>query len=251
MILTSAGLSDRGSVRSENQDRLLHDDALGLYVVCDGLGGRRRGNVAAELAVETIHQYVESSRDAREVTWPYGYNLQMSFAANRISTAARLANRQVWKRSEESLEFLGMGTTIAAVLLEPELAAIANVGDTRVYLLRDGELSQISVDDAAAPSRPAVDSPVRGGAAASVHSILTRVAGSHENVEVHLVERPVTTGDLILLATDGLHGVVPAERILASLEDAGSLEDGAAALIAAAKEAGGPDNVSVVLVRCG
>src|ERR1039457_1574204 len=112
MGLTSQGLTDSGCVRSENQDRILFDDTLGLYVVCDGMGGRRRGDLAAELATDSIRQYVESSRDPKEVTWPYGYSLQMSFAANRLLTAAKLANRQVWRRSEEAIEYLGMGTTI-------------------------------------------------------------------------------------------------------------------------------------------
>jgi protein phosphatase len=249
MNVTSAGLSDRGCVRSVNQDRILCDDALALYVVCDGLGGRRRGDVAAELALNTLRQYVECSRDSRDVTWPYGYNLQMSFAANRVSTAAKLANRQVWKRSEESLEFLGMGTTIAAALLEPGLAAIANVGDTRIYLICDGSMEQISVDDSVVHQRPSPQDAAAAGAAGGIRSVLTRAAGSHEDVDVHLSEHAVKPGDLVLLASDGLHGVIGDDRIAALLAAAASPQEGVAALISAAKEAGGPDNISAVLVR--
>jgi protein phosphatase len=238
MVLTSHGLTDPGCVRSENQDRILFDDDLGLYVVCDGLGGRRRGDVAAELATETIRQYVECSRDPKEVTWPYGYNLRMSLAANRLSTAARLANRQVWRRSEEALEYLGMGTTISAVLLEPRSAAIANIGDTRVYLLRHGILEQLSVDDTVAgPSVPAS----RG--------VLTSAAGSRENADVHLKECALENGDIMLLASDGLHGIVPDDRITAVMSAAASINEGAADLIAAAREAGAPDNVSAVVFQ--
>jgi serine/threonine protein phosphatase PrpC len=104
MPLLSQGVTDAGSVRTHNEDRILLNDDLGLYVVCDGIGGRRKGELAAEIASSAIAHYVESSRNPMEVTWPYGFNLQLSLAANRLLTAAKLANRQVWRRSEESLE---------------------------------------------------------------------------------------------------------------------------------------------------
>lgn len=132
MIPTSAGVTDAGCSRSENQDRILFDDHLGLYAVCDGLGGRRRGDVAAQLAIDAIRQSIESSRDPEEITWPYGYHPAMSFGANRLATAARLANRQVWRKSEESIAFLGMGTTISAVLVADGAAVVTNIGDSRV-----------------------------------------------------------------------------------------------------------------------
>ena len=250
MILTSQGLTDPGSVRSANQDRILCDDDLGLYVVCDGLGGRRRGDVAAELATETIRQYVECSRDPKEVTWPYGFNLHMSLAANRLSTAARLANRKVWRRSEESIEYLGMGTTISAVLLDARSAAVANVGDTRVYLFRGGRLEQLSIDDTAVGGHVPPGGLTLGEISqSSVRSVLTQAAGSREDAEVHLKECPLEDGDIMLLCSDGLHGIVPEERISAILSSAESLADRAAALLAAAREAGAPDNVSVVVFQ--
>lgn len=250
MVVTSQGLTDPGRVRSANQDRILVDDDLGLYVVCDGLGGRRRGDVAAELATETVRQYVECSRDPKEVTWPYGFNLRMSLAANRLSTAARLANRKVWRRSEESLEYLGMGTTIGAVLLDSRSAAVANVGDTRVYLLRGGRLEQLSIDDTAAGANvPPSGLSLGDLGQPAVRSVLTHAAGSREDTEVHLKECPLETGDIMLLASDGLHGIVSDDRIRAILSSAESMADHAAALLAAARDAGAPDNVSVVLFQ--
>lgn len=250
MIVTSQGLSDPGCIRSENQDRILCDDQLGLYIVCDGLGGRRRGDIAAQLATDTIHQYVECSRDPKEVTWPYGFNLRMSLAANRLSTAARMANRQVWRRSEESLECLGMGTTIGAVLLDSRTAAIANIGDTRVYLLRGDVLEQLSVDDTAVgTSVPSPEFSFGESGQPAVRSVLTHAAGSREDAEVHLKECPLEAGDIMLLCSDGLHGLVSDERIRAILTSAASVNAGAAALMAAAREAGAPDNVSVVVAQ--
>src|SRR5580700_11667055 len=208
MIPISAGITDPGS-RSANQDKISFDDELGLYVVCDGLGGRRRGDVAAELAANSIRQYIESSRDPKEVTWPYGYNLAMSFGANRLVTAAKLANRQVWRRSEESLEFLGMGTTICAVLLDDGTAVVANIGDSRVYLFRDGRLEQLSIDDTAAGTyMPTRDISLQALHFPAIRSVLTRAAGSHEDAEVHLKECGLQIGDRLLLCSDGLHSCV-------------------------------------------
>ena len=252
MRLSSQGLTDPGCVRTENQDRIIFDDALGLYLVCDGLGGRRRGDVAAELAGNAIRQYVESSQDPMDVTWPYGYNIQISFAANRITTAAKLANRQVWRRSEESLEYLGMGTTISAVLVESGRAAIANIGDSRVYLLRDGHLEQLSVDDTVGYANQWTrEIPIDSSRHPIIRNILTHAAGSQENAEVHLKEQPMSDGDLFLVCSDGLHGCVSDDRMAAILAATQNPHDGAAALLSAARSAGAPDNVSVVVFQYG
>jgi PPM family protein phosphatase len=249
MGLTSQGLTDPGCVRPENQDRILFDDALGLYVVCDGMGGRRRGDFAAELATDSIRQYVESSRDPKEVTWPYGYNLQMSFAANRLLTAAKLANRQVWRRSEEAIEYLGMGTTITAVLFDNGSAAIVNIGDSRVYLWRAATLEQLSVDDTVGGPGPTGAFSMEMVRQPMLRSVLTRAAGSQENADVHLKECKLEAGDVLLLSSDGLHGIVPDDRIGSILAAAESVNAAAAALIAAARDAGAPDNVSAVVVE--
>jgi protein phosphatase len=231
MRLLSHGVSDIGCVRSENQDRILFDDALGLYVVCDGVGGRRRGDLAAEIAIQTIREFIESSTDPMEVTWPYGYNQQMSFAGNRILTAVKMANRQVWRRAEDSLQCLGMGATVAAVLVDGTLAVVANIGDSRVYLFRGPAFEQLSVDDTASMYLPNAS-----GRTEVERSVLTRAAGSEQNAEVHLKEMEVAAGDLLLLCSDGLYGSGPT-----------AAQTGA--LIAAARSGGAPDNVSAVLLR--
>lgn len=250
MVLISAGLTNPGCVRTVNEDRILFDDDLGLYVVCDGLGGRRRGEVAAELATSTIRQYVESSRDPKEVTWPYGYNFQLSYASNRLLTAARLANRQVWRRSEESLEYLGMGTTISAVLVDSEAAAITNIGDSRVYFFRNGRLEQLSVDDTfSGTNMPTREVALEAANYPAIRNVLTRAAGSQENAEVHLKECPLQAGDWLMLCSDGLYGSVSDVQMSAILAAAENPRAGATALLQAAQAAGAPDNVSVVVLQ--
>lgn len=250
MILTSKGTTDAGCVRQENQDRIICDDSLGLYAVCDGLGGRRRGDVAAEIAVSAIRQYVESSGDPLDVTWPFGYNLQLSFAANRILTATKLANRQIWRKSEESLALLGMGTTICAVLMDAHSAAVANIGDSRVYLFRNGVLEQLTIDDTISGGASLTRETMIGVAPSMIRSILTRSAGSEEVADAHLRECNLENGDVFLLCSDGLHGCVSDDRIAALLAAAQpSVVEAAGPLIEEARAAGGPDNVSAVVIQ--
>jgi protein phosphatase len=250
MGLVSQGATDAGLVRTQNEDKIAFDDALGLYVVCDGIGGRRRGEVAAEIAKTSIVQYVESSRNPMEVTWPYGYNLQLTLTGNRMLTAAKVANRQVWRRSEESLEFLGMGTTVSAILIDRSEAAVVNVGDSRAYLLRKGELNQLTIDDTIAgtyfSTREFTPDDLRYP---QLRNVLTSALGSQENVEVHLKEFHLEDGDRILLCSDGLHGCVPQERIRSSIDSEVQPETAVSELFAAAREAGAPDNISAVLVE--
>ncbi len=146
-MIASCGLTDMGCARPENEDRVLVDPGLSLYALADGMGGHSHGEVAAEMALDVIRQYIESSRNRDEVTWPFGYDANLSVDQNRLVTAILLANRRVWKRSEEAPEYAGMGTTIVAALLNGSQAAIASVGDSRLYLFRSGALQPLTIDD--------------------------------------------------------------------------------------------------------
>ena len=246
MPLKSHGLSDKGCVRTENEDRISADDSLGLYIVCDGLGGRRAGEIAAQLATDAIRQYVEASHNRMDISWPFGFNMAISLGANRLLTATRLANRQVWRRSEESLEHLGMATTITALLVQGPSAVVVNVGDTRAYLLRDGALTQLTVDDTATPTLPpgialSQQSLIRG--------VLTNAAGSREDATVHVREQTLADGDRILLCSDGLYNCIDEPGIVSILESATDLQAPVDALINEAKSAGAPDNVSAILIE--
>jgi serine/threonine protein phosphatase PrpC len=250
MSLAYHGVCDLGSVRTQNEDRVLLDESLGLFAVCDGMGGHQHGEVAAELAIAAMRYYIEASRDRLDVTWPFGYDFRLSVDANRLVTSFRLANRQVWRRAEETLEYAGMGTTVAAVLLNGSSLVAANIGDSRIYRLRAGELTQLSVDDTIintmsqrgllnpsdAPQHP-------------LRNILTQAAGSQESIEVHVREEAQKEGDVILLSSDGLHGVVGDAAIRSVLNSGASTQQCARDLLEAARSGGAPDNVSVVVLR--
>jgi serine/threonine protein phosphatase PrpC len=248
-MIESSSLSDTGCVRRDNQDRVLTDHSLGLFIVADGMGGHKHGEKAAELAIETMKYYMESSRERFDVTWPFGYNFELSIDANRLSTGIQLANRHVWNYAEQSHEFAGMGTTVAAVLLNGQTSVVGNVGDSRVYLFRRGELQQITHDDsllnAAAPpgsmsEKEFANSPMR--------NILTQAAGAERPLDVHISEIQLENEDLLILSSDGLHAVIGAAAILSIVGSGGTVEEMTERLVAAARVNGAPDNVSCVLV---
>ena len=250
MKIEAHGVSDTGCIRQENEDRILVDPALGLFMVCDGMGGHRQGGLAAELAIEAVRYYVEASRDGHDVTWPFGYNFDMSMNSNRLMTATRLANRQIWRRAEQDLQCAGMGTTIVAVLLDGDRLVMANVGDSRMYRLRKGVFEQFSTDDSM------VGNMLRKGLLTveearkhPMKNILTQAAGSQESIEAHLLDDTMLPGDVLLMCTDGVHGVVPDAALQSLLERNHGLEQATAAIVEAARGAGGPDNLSVLLLR--
>jgi protein phosphatase len=241
----SYSLSDVGCVRQENQDRVLADNSLGLFIVADGMGGHKHGEKAAELAVDTMKYYVDSSRDRFDVTWPFGYNFDLSLDANRLCTSMQLANRHVWNYAEQSSQFSGMGTTIAAVLFSGENAIVGNVGDSRVYLFRNGELQQITLDDSflaavAAQGADLANNPMR--------NVLTQAAGAERPLDVHIAEIRLESKDLMLITSDGLHAVIGDAAIRSIVGSGGSVEELAERLISASRVNGAPDNTSCVLI---
>lgn len=147
MRVRAYGLTDVGCQRTVNQDVVMIDEDLSVFVVADGMGGHRHGEVAAELVCKTIKYYLECSQDRSDVSWPFGYNFELSLDGNRLVTAIQLANRHVWRRADQDPECAGMGSTIAAVLMDNSSAVVANVGDSRVYLYRGRTLEQLTEDD--------------------------------------------------------------------------------------------------------
>jgi serine/threonine protein phosphatase PrpC len=243
-MIQSHGVSDVGCVRTKNEDRIFLDESLGFFIVADGMGGHSHGEMAAELAISTMSHYIESSSDRLEVTWPFGYNFELSVDANRIATAIQLANRQVWKQAEQAPEYAGMGTTIAAVIVNGSNVTVGNVGDTRVYLWRDGSLRQLTIDDTWLNAI----SGKAGPQLAMPRNLLTQAAGSKDLVDVHTSDAEIRAGDVVILCSDGLHSLVPDSEIVKSLSEGRSLSATATDLLRTAKTAGGGDNISIILI---
>ena len=249
--LSSAVLSDPGLRREENEDAFCIRPDLGLYLVADGMGGHAAGEVASKLAVETIETFVRDTQHADvNTTWPFPYDPQLSLDGNRLKAAFRLANRRIAAAMEGNETLRGMATTAVAVLAGKHAPVVAHVGDSRIYLWREGALNQVTEDHSW------VSEQVRAGVLSETdarrhpwRNVVTRALSGGDDPEVDVADMDLQSGDRLILCSDGLSGVVPPElfgQILKSSED---LEETCRALVDAANSAGGPDNITVAMLK--
>jgi len=246
----SSGRSDPGRVRSGNEDSFVADPSLSLFAVADGMGGHSGGEIASQLAVETLVSFIRTSRHDPGITWPYGFNTRLSFEGNQLQSGVQLAHQQIRYHAQRRPECSGMGSTLVAVLLDGIRAVFANVGDSRLYLWRRGVLRQLSEDDSWAASMLRAGASRESVERHEMRHVLTRALGSTPELDLSIGQVELEAGDVLLMCSDGLHGPLGDDGIARVLHAAGDdLDRVAEALIAAANDAGGPDNVTAVLVR--
>ncbi len=251
MTVSSAVASHPGLRREENEDAYCVRKELGLFMVADGMGGHAAGEIASKMAVEVIEAFINDTRDADvNTTWPFPYDTTLTLEGNRLKAAFRLANRRLASAMESNDNLRGMATTAAAVLLGKGSPVVAHVGDSRVYLWREGLLHQITQDHSW------VSEQVRAGILSENdarrhpwRNVVTRALAGGDDPQVDVAEIDVKTGDRLLLCSDGLSGVVPPERLEELAGQTKSLEEMCQALIDAANEAGGPDNITVAMLK--
>ena len=251
MKLTAYGVTHPGRVRPNNEDALLWDVPGGLFVVADGMGGHQAGEVASKMAVETVQNFLESSKGDHDLTWPFGFDPALSMNANRLVTAVRLANRKVYQAGEDKPDLAGMGTTIVIALVDGSVLTFCGVGDSRIYVLSGNALQQITHDDSWVATVLARD-PEFDRAQLAHHPmrhVLTNVLGAREDTEVEVGERPLTSGEQLLLCSDGLYGGLDDASLQILLAGPGGLEELGERLVATSLERGGTDNITAVLVR--
>src|SRR5262245_10902852 len=181
------------------------------------MGGHNAGEVASRLAVETLTAFIQRSDVDTDFSWPYGLDKTLSFDGNRLRTGISLANRRVFRAAESSDDYGGMGTTIVGLLVNGSKIAVGHVGDSRLYLLSDTHLEQLTYDDSWAATILAQDPSIDPAEIAHhpMRNVLTNVLGARDQVDVHMSERTITPGDRLLLCTDGLHGVLDSDAIKA------------------------------------
>ena len=234
-MLEAFGISDPGCVRNNNEDCYLLSPHTGLYVVADGMGGAQAGEHASKLAVDTLADVIGKAEQG---------------GAEMLTGAFREANNRVMSAAATDASLEGMGTTLVAALESGSEILIASVGDSRAYVYQGGELIVITEDQTwvhEVGRRLGIDElslrthPMR--------HVLTMAIGVSPELRVHSYALTPHPGDQILLSSDGLHGVVDASVIAGALEGNGDLESKCRRLIEAARQAGGPDNITVVLLR--
>ena len=257
LLIESAGLSDVGLRRKSNEDSFAISDDQTLLILADGMGGHAAGEVASRLAVESIERHISGSDPRKEPTVPASFRSPsgdeagLPPPARRVLNAIRLANQEIVRSVRKDSSMRGMGTTVVIALIHGSRAFIGSVGDSRAYLVRDGNLRQLTSD------HTLVNEQVRAGALSTqearrhpARNILTRAVGSQEDVEPDLVEQDLRPGDMLLLCSDGLTTMVEDADILKTvLAHADDPQTACRALIDLANERGGDDNVTVVLAR--
>lgn len=235
---------DTGRARSNNEDTVLVDESLALAVLADGMGGYQAGEVASELAATTLRD--EVSR------WLADANVPADAADTRdcLGKSAQEANRRVFEAAQSRAEWAGMGTTLVVALVRDGVLWVGHIGDSRAYRLRGDRLEQISRDHSLLQEQIDAGLLTEEEAARSVHrNLVTRAVGVEPEVELEVNEHDLKAGDVLMLCSDGLSDMLPDAGIAAVMRDTDGLESMGRALVQAANDAGGRDNISVILVR--
>jgi protein phosphatase len=252
MELEVYGITDVGLEREHNEDAYLLMPEADLCLVADGMGGHRAGDVASGLAVATIAEFFRAS-ESGDSTWPYRFDPTITFEENRLLTAIQLANASILRQARSQSQQQGMGTTIVAMIASRSKSRlfIAHVGDSRCYRIRNQSIEQLTVDHSLyneyAQSMPELGEE---RLAALPRNVITRALGMQEEVRVDLKQVEAQVGDIYLLCSDGLSTMVPDNRILSAVgENGGDPERSLKALVTSALEAGGEDNVTIVMAQ--
>lgn len=240
MVFDVWGQTDVGLKRDINQDSILVDAKHALFVVADGMGGHRGGEVASALAIETVHEIFEDQLSKGQIVSP----------RDIIKNAYYEATRKIFlKSTRENPELLGMGTTMVLAVCVGNKLYFGNVGDSRAYMYKDNNLWQVTEDHSLVNEqiRAGILDPASGDLLAS-RNVITRSVGFEENVVVDIVEREVMAGELYLLCSDGLSSLVSNEKI-AEICKENSIQTIVQNCIEEAKKSGGDDNISVIAFR--
>lgn len=244
-MIEAWGITDKGAVRAENQDCYylkLHGDDLVAAIVCDGMGGHRAGNVASALAVEVASAYLESLTDTELAEVP----------GEHLTRALNLANDAVFRKSNQEMDYAGMGTTMVSIIVAGPAVHILNIGDSRAYRISAGGIEKVTQDHSV------VEDMVRRGELtpdeARVHpqkNLITRALGGQAKAVADLYEVQWTSGDYFLLCSDGLSNSLTDQEILYEVLHGGTRETCCQRLLDQSLTRGATDNVTAVLIYMG
>lgn len=251
MKLIASGQTNVGRKRAHNEDNLLLVEAENLFVVADGMGGHASGEVASQIAVESVGDFFRRTSENDEVTWPYKEEKGLRYEENRLVTAIKLANQRVFETASSDKALKGMGTTIVSALFTDGTAYMGHVGDSRAYRIREGAIEQITEDHSLLNDYIKANKLTPEEIEAFPHkNVIVRALGMRDTVRVDISRLNPQNGDVFLLCSDGLSGMVKDPDMLSIVEAAnGDLDAAATALIASANENGGIDNSTVILIK--
>ena len=247
--ISTGGATHVGMVRTNNEDCYRIVPALSLYVLADGMGGEAHGEIASALAVETVVKHCIEGQENPASPLLGEPKPGLNPRSQRLLSAIHLANQKVFQSAEEHPEQEGMGATLTAAWIDDMQLSVGHVGDSRLYLLRTGQLQQLTSDHSL------VAEQVRRGILtaneaeqSNLQSVLLRALGTQPEVEVDIEQVPLFPGDVLLLCSDGLTRMVTEPEIAGTLQAEPDPQRAAEKLIEHANEGGGIDNVSVIVV---
>jgi serine/threonine protein phosphatase PrpC len=251
MRALAAGLSDVGLQREHNEDSFVVLKEYDLFVVADGMGGHRAGDVASRIATETISEFFRSTAN-EDVTWPFHFDTNLSEEENRLLTGIRVANRQIFERSTRSREYHGMGTTVVGAMFSAQKGRmyIGHVGDSRCYRVRNGHIQLLTRDHSLINDYLLAMPDLTDEQKSELpKNVITRALGMQDHVVVDLQHDDPRPGDVYILCSDGLSGMVSDNDIEQIVTVAPDIREACRKLIQRANERGGEDNITAVLIQ--
>lgn len=243
--------TDVGCVRELNEDNLRVIPEMSLFILSDGIGGAAHGEVASELAVTTIEEHCRKAANDPSLPYEGDFRPDLTERTNRLASALRLANHAIYQAASNDPNMRGMGATIVAIWLDGEGLSLAHVGDSRAYRLRQNTMEQLTRDHSlvAEQVRLGILTPEQAEHS-EYQTMLIRALGAADTVEVDVDEHVMVDGDAYLLCSDGLSRMIPDDKIAETVLSTKKAQKATDQLIELAKEAGGLDNVTAILVRC-
>jgi serine/threonine protein phosphatase PrpC len=253
LTVEAVGYTHPGRQRPDNEDAFIIATEERLFAVADGIGGRNAGEVAAHLALEELLAFYRHKRAHPRAAWPFAIDRRASFGANLLRVGVQVANQKLLQAAAGDPALHRMGATLGVLAVGETQLVAAHVGDVRLYRLRAGTLGRLTRDHSILEEMLAVrpDLSPREMAAIAPRNVVTRALGSKEELEPTVYVNSFLPDDLYLICSDGVWGSVEDDRIAAILTGTRDLELACQGLLDAANDAGGPDNLTAVLVRIG
>jgi PPM family protein phosphatase len=250
MRVRFAGETDVGMKRTHNEDNLYLPDEERLIMVADGMGGHAAGDLASKLAVETVSSFFHSTAEDARITWPFMIDRENRFDENRLVTGIKLANLKIFEMAQRDTRSRGMGTTLVTCLFCDDMVMVAHVGDSRVYVVRDGKVRQLTEDHSLLNDYIKMKRIAPEDVDRFPHkNVIVRALGMKETVAVDMLREEPRIGDIYLLCSDGLSGMVDDNDLARVVSTEKDLDRCCEKLVEMANAAGGVDNITVALAR--
>ncbi|MGD9056440.1 MAG: protein phosphatase 2C domain-containing protein [Desulfobacterales bacterium] len=246
--IESSGITDIGRRRELNEDSLFYNDGMGLYVVADGMGGHNAGEVASQLVVDTIRDYLNQNSDPDPVQDPIKADGKLSKDARRLLSGIHLSNHVVHQAALQNEDYKGMGSTVSVVYLTDRTFIVANVGDSLVYLIRDGKIKLLSIPHTLVAEQAELDPENAELLWNDFKHVLTRAMGVDKSVKADIKEIPFFRNDILVISSDGLTDKATPEEILELVDNQRS-HLACQKLVDLANARGGEDNITAIVLR--